>query len=303
MDLIEIYVSEEDDDRLDAYLARELNELSRSYAQKLIKDGLVLVNGLTKKPRYQVKDGDYIIVQIPKPKELEVIAEDIAIDIVYEDEDIVIVNKARGMVVHPAPGHYTKTLVNALLFHIDNLSSFNGMIRPGIVHRLDKDTTGLLIIAKNDRAHKFLFDKLKDRDIEREYIAITYGEIQGEGGVINAPIGRDPKNRKKMAINYKNGKEAITNYKVLNRHNGYSLVQANLETGRTHQIRVHLAHIKHPIVGDPIYSNRKEDNKYEGQLLHARRIGFVHPRTREYIEFETDIPNSFLKIMDIKNGR
>ncbi|MDR7869878.1 MAG: RluA family pseudouridine synthase [Tissierellaceae bacterium] len=298
MDLFEIFVDEDDDERLDAYLAVELNEVSRTYVQRLIKDGLVLVNGSLKKPRYQVREGDFIQVKIPKPKNLEIVAEDIPIDIVYEDEDIVIVNKSCGMVVHPAPGNYTSTLVNALLFHIDNLSTINGIIRPGIVHRLDKDTSGLLIIAKNDVSHKFLSDKLKDRDILREYIAITYGEFKQDEGRINAPIGRDPKNRKKMAINEKNGKEAITDYKVLKRFNGYSLVQANLQTGRTHQIRVHFTYLKHPIVGDPVYSNRKDDSKYDGQLLHAKKIGFIHPRTKVYMEFETDLPDAFREFIE-----
>lgn len=298
MDLIEIFVDEEDDERLDTYLAIELNEVSRTYVQRLIKDGLVLVNDAIKKPRYQVKEGDYIKVHIPKPKKIEIIAEDIPIDIVYEDDDIVIVNKARGMVVHPAPGNYTATLVNALLYHIDNLSSINGVIRPGIVHRLDKDTTGLLIIAKNDSSHKFLSDKLKDRDIKREYIAITHGEFKKDQGFINAPIGRDPRDRKKMAINERNGKEAITNYRVLKRYNGYSLVKASLETGRTHQIRVHFAYLNHPIVGDPVYSNKKEDSNYSGQFLHAKKLGFIHPRTKEYMEFETEIPDVFKNFID-----
>lgn len=299
MDLFEIFVDEEDEDeRLDSFLALELNGVSRTFVQRLIKDGQVLVNGIIKKPRYLVKEGDYIQVQIPKPKSLEIVAEDIPIDIVYEDMDIVIVNKKRGMVVHPAPGNYTGTLVNALLYHVDNLSSINGIIRPGIVHRLDKDTSGLLIIAKNDNSHKFLSEKLKKRDILREYIAITYGEIEQDEGTINAPIGRNPGNRKKMAINHKHGKEAITNYKVLQRFGGYSLVQANLITGRTHQIRVHFASLKHPIVGDLLYSNRKEDSKYSGQFLHAKKIGFIHPRTKDYMEFKTEIPEMFKEFIE-----
>lgn len=298
MDLIEIFVGEDNDsERLDAYLAIELNEISRTYIQKLIKDGLVSVNGVIKKPRYQLKEGDNIKVQVPKPKNLDIVAEDIPIDIVYQDDDIVIINKSKDMVVHPAPGNYNGTLVNAILHHIDNLSSINGIIRPGIVHRLDKDTSGLLIVAKNDNAHKFLSDKLKDRDIKREYVAITYGEFEEDEGTISAPIGRHPKDRKRMAI-VENGKEAITNYEVLNRYKGYTLVKAKLETGRTHQIRVHLSSIKHPIVGDPVYSNRKEDGKYDGQFLHAIKLGFTHPRTREYMEFETDLPDSFKEFID-----
>ena len=298
MDLIEIYVDEEDDERLDSYLAQELNQVSRTYIQKLIKEGLVLVNDLVRKPRYQVSEGDHIKVQIPKPKELEILAENILIDIVYEDEDIAIINKAKGMVVHPAPGNYSGTLVNALVYHMENLSTINGIIRPGIVHRLDKDTSGLLIIAKNDISHKFLSDKLKDRDIKREYIAICHGEFKVEKGTVNQPIARDPRDRKRMAINIKNGKEAITNYKVLDLYSGYSLVEASLETGRTHQIRVHLSYLNHPIVGDHVYSNRKEDTKFNGQLLHARKLGFIHPRTREYMEFETEIPDIFKSFIE-----
>ena len=302
MDLIEILVDDEEDEeyRLDAYLALELKELSRTHLQRLIKDGLVSVNGLQKKARYLVKNGDYIVVRIPSPKTLSLVPEDIPLDIVYEDEDIVIVNKTQGMVVHPAPGNYNNTLVNALLFHVDNLSSINGVIRPGIVHRLDKDTSGLLIVAKNNFAHKFFSDKLKDREILREYIAITHGRFNNPNGKINAPIGRDPRNRKKMTVIERNSKEAITNYSVLKVFNEYSLVQANLETGRTHQIRVHLSYINHPILGDAVYSNRKEDKKYKGQFLHAKKIGFIHPRTFKYIEFETEMPDRFRNFIEKK---
>ena len=280
MDLIELFVDEEDDERLDVYLAVQLNEVSRSFIQKLIKEGLVIVNGETKKPRYLVKEGDYIKFQIPKPKKLEIVHEDIPLDIHYEDEDIVIVNKPKDMVVHPAPGNYRGTLVNALLYHIDNLSSINGIIRPGIVHRLDKDTSGLLVVAKNDNSHRFLSEQLKNREILREYVAITHGVLKNEEGIIDAPIGRDPRDRKRMAVNARNGKGAITYYRVLDYLDGYTLVQANLKTGRTHQIRVHFKHINHPIVGDPVYSNRKEDRKYDGQFLHARKLGFIHPGLR-----------------------
>ena len=293
MYLIELFVDEEDDERLDVYLAVQLNEVSRSFIQKLIKEGLVLVNGETKKPRYLVKEGDYIKVQIPKPKKLEIVPEDIPLDIHYEDEDIVIVNKPKDMVVHPAPGNYRGTLVNALLYHIDNLSSINGIIRPGIVHRLDKDTSGLLVVAKNDNSHRFLSEQLKNREILREYVAITHGVLKNEEGIIDAPIGRDPRDRKRMAVNARNGKGAITYYRVLDYLDGYTLVQANLKTGRTHQIRVHFKHINHPIVGDPVYSNRKEDRKYDGQFRHARKLGFIHPQTKEYMEIATDLPLAF----------
>lgn len=297
MDLIEIYVDEEDDERIDSYLAKELDEISRTYIQKLIKDNLVFVNDKNVKPRYLVKEGDYIKVNLPEPKILEVKAENIPLNIIYEDEDIVIVNKPQGMVVHPAPGNYSGTLVNALLFHIDKLSSINGIIRPGIVHRLDKDTSGILIIAKNDFAHRYLSDELKQRKVYREYIALVGGIVKQDEGVINAPIGRDPKDRKKMAVIDKNSKEAITHYRVINRYQRYTLVEAKLETGRTHQIRVHFSHINHPIVGDPVYSKGKNEFGLEAQMLHARKLGFTHPRSGEYLEFEAVPPDNFLEII------
>src|SRR5690554_1519462 len=229
MDFIEILVGDNEDERIDAFLADELDNLSRTYIKKLISDGLVVVNGSVVKPRYIIKEGDLIQVQIPKPKVLDIKPENIPIDIFYEDDDILIVNKPKGMVVHPAPWNYTGTLVNALLYHVDNLSSINGIIRPGIVHRLDKDTSGLLIVAKNDNTHRFLSEQLVKREIVREYLALTHGEFSRDRGTINAPIGRDPKDRKRMAVNQKNGKEAITNFKVLKLFKGYSLVQANLK--------------------------------------------------------------------------
>ncbi|MFY9286448.1 MAG: RluA family pseudouridine synthase [Tissierellaceae bacterium] len=298
MDFIEILVGDNEDERIDAFLADELDNLSRTYIKKLISDGLVVVNGSVVKPRYIIKEGDLIQVQIPKPKVLDIKPENIPIDIFYEDDDILIVNKPKGMVVHPAPWNYTGTLVNALLYHVDNLSSINGIIRPGIVHRLDKDTSGLLIVAKNDNTHRFLSEQLVKREIVREYLALTHGEFSRDRGTINAPIGRDPKDRKRMAVNQKNGKEAITNFKVLKLFKGYSLVQANLKTGRTHQIRVHFSYINHPIVGDIIYGNRKDDEKYEGHFLHARKLGFIHPRTREFVEFETDLPEEFKEFIN-----
>lgn len=225
MELVEIYVDEEADERLDSYLARELDEVSRTYIQKLIKDNLVQVNDKNVKPKYLVKEGDYIRVSLPEPKKLEIKPENIPLDIVYEDKDIVIINKPQGMVVHPAPGNYSGTLVNALLFSIDSLSSINGIIRPGIVHRLDKDTSGLLIVAKNDFAHKFLSEELKQRNVHREYIALVHGVIKNDDGIINAPIGRNEKDRKKMAVTMKNSKEAITHYKVLERFMKYTLVE------------------------------------------------------------------------------
>lgn len=299
MEKIEIYVDEEDNERLDSYISNELDEISRTYLQKLIKDKLIEVNGLYKKPSYLVKEGDRIIVLLPEPKKLDIIPEDIPLNIIYEDEDLVIINKPQDMVVHPAPGNYTGTLVNALLYHINNLSSINGIIRPGIVHRLDKDTSGILIIAKNDFAHRELSEQLKNRKVYREYIALINGVIKDDKGTIDAPIGRDPKDRKKMTVISTNSKEAITHYEVIDRFTKYSLVKVNLETGRTHQIRVHFLSINHPVVGDPVYSKGKNEFNLDKQLLHARKLGFIHPRSKGYMEFECEVPETFKNI--IKN--
>ena len=296
MDIIQFYVDEDDSQRIDAFLAKELDDISRSYVQKLIKDKLVSVNDKYVKSSYLVNEGDYIIVQLPKPKKLEIKPEDIPLDIVFEDKDIVIVNKPQGMVVHPAPGNYSGTLVNALLYHIDSLSSINGIIRPGIVHRLDKDTSGLLIIAKNDKAHKALSDDLKNRNVKRIYKSLVHGELSKETDTINESIGRHPVDRKRMAVIAKNSKEAITHYKVLEKYKNYTLLEASLETGRTHQIRVHMAYINHPIVGDPVYSKRKNEFNIDKQMLHAYKLGFIHPRTGLYMEFETDLPEYFNNI-------
>lgn len=298
MDIVEFYVDEDDNERLDAYLAKELDEISRSYIQKLIKEDLVYVNDKHVKSSYLVKEGDYIKVNLPSPKKLEIIPEDIPIDIVYEDEDVAIINKPQDMVVHPAPGNYTGTLVNALLFHIDNLSSINGIIRPGIVHRLDKDTSGLLIIAKNDKAHRILSESLKERNVKRVYISLVHGILSNDEGTINAPIGRHGTDRKKMTVTQKNSKEAITHYKVLERYNNYSLVEVNLETGRTHQIRVHMAYINHPVVGDPVYSKGKNEFGLDKQMLHAYKLGFSHPSTGEHMEFQIDLPEYFKNILN-----
>ncbi|MBU5314164.1 RluA family pseudouridine synthase [Tissierella carlieri] len=298
MDIVEFYVDEDDNERLDAYLAKELDEISRSYIQKLIKEDLVYVNDKHVKSSYLVKEGDYIKVNLPSPKKLEIIPEDIPIDIVYEDEDLAIINKPQDMVVHPAPGNYTGTLVNALLFHIDNLSSINGIIRPGIVHRLDKDTSGLLIIAKNDKAHRILSESLKERNVKRVYISLVHGILSNDEGTINAPIGRHGTDRKKMTVTQKNSKEAITHYKVLERYNNYSLVEVNLETGRTHQIRVHMAYINHPVVGDPVYSKGKNEFGLDKQMLHAYKLGFSHPSTGEHMEFQIDLPEYFKNILN-----
>ena len=303
MDLVELYIEYGDKERLDSYIASELDDISRTYVHKLIKEGLVLVNGNQVKPRYLVKDGDIIQIKLPPKKELEPIPQNIDIDIIYEDEDIVLVNKPKGMVVHPAPGNYSYTLVNALLYHIDNLSSVSGDIRPGIVHRLDKDTSGLLIIAKNDEAHIQLVNQLKERTIKRIYLALVYGRLDLEGATVNAPIGRNPLDRKKMAVTDKNSKEAITDYKVLEIFKDYTLIEASLQTGRTHQIRVHMSYIKHPIVGDPVYTNRKNEFGIHTQLLHAKQIGFIHPRSGDYMEFESQPPLEFKKVVKILRER
>lgn len=299
MEIIHIYVGEDDLERLDAYVAKEIDEVSRSYVQKLIKDGLVYVNDKLMKSSYLVKEGDSISVELPEPKILEITPQDLPIDIVYEDEDIVIINKSQDMVVHPAPGNYSGTLVNALLFHIDNLSSINGIIRPGIVHRLDKDTSGILIIAKNDKSHRFLSEELKMRNINRVYTTLIHGVLSNDEGTINAPIGRHGKDRKKMTVTTKNSKEAITHYKVLNRYNKYTLVEVKLETGRTHQIRVHMAHINHPVVGDPIYSNSKNEFGLDKQMLHATKLGFTHPSSGKWMKFAIDLPDYFNNVIQI----
>jgi 23S rRNA pseudouridine1911/1915/1917 synthase len=284
--------------RLDVYIANQLDHLSRSFIQKLIEQGNIQINGskdIVKK--YKVLENDEIEVEIPDPELLKVEAEDIPVDIVYEDEDVVIVNKPQGMVVHPAPGNYKGTLVNALLYHCKNLSSINGVIRPGIVHRIDKDTSGLLMVAKNDKAHRSLAEQLKEHSINRIYVAMVHGNIKEERGTINAPIGRHPVDRMKMAVVDRNGKNAVTHFRVLERYGEYSFIEAKLETGRTHQIRVHMSYIHHPLVGDPIYGQKKEKFYTEGQMLHAQTIGFIHPSTGEYMEFHADIPEHFRKIM------
>ena len=300
MELIEIYETEEEDnERLDFYLAENIENLSRTYIQKLIKEGLVLVNGKQEKSKYIISSMDYIKVQIPKPIKLEVIAEDIPLDIIYEDEDIVIINKDQGMVVHPAPGNYSGTLVNALLYSIKNLSSINGIIRPGIIHRLDKDTSGIIMVAKNDEAHKFLSEQLKNRSVKREYIAIVHGVFKNYEATINAPIGRDPRDRKKMTVINTNSKEAVTHYKVIEEFEKFSLIEAHLETGRTHQIRVHMSYLNHPILGDLTYYNNPNKFNIDKQLLHAKKLGFIHPRTKEYMEFETEMPERFINVLKL----
>ncbi|MBF8982210.1 RluA family pseudouridine synthase [Lutibacter sp. B2] len=300
-----LLVEEKDEGkRVDAYLSNQLQNESRSYIQKLIEQGNVYINNeqLTIK-KYKIKVNDHIEIKIPEPELLKVEAENIPIEIVYEDEDVVVVNKSQGMVVHPAPGHRKGTLVNALLFHCKNLSSINGVIRPGIVHRIDKDTSGLLMVAKNDQAHRSLAEQLKNHTSNRKYIAIVHGNIKENEGTICAPIGRNPIDRLKMAVVSKNGKEAITHFKVLERFKNYTYVQLKLETGRTHQIRVHMSYINYPLVGDPLYGVKKEKFNLKGQMLHAQTLGFVHPTKEEYVEFNADVPKYFSKLLDIVEGK
>lgn len=289
---------DEEGDRLDVYLADQFVDMSRSYIQKIIKDKKVTVNGKIEKAKYLVKEEDKIVIEIPKPKVLEVVPQDIPIEIVYEDDDIIIVNKPQGMVVHPAPGNYEGTLVNAILYHCKgNLSSINGVIRPGIVHRIDKDTSGILMIAKNNNAHNCLAEQLKDHSITREYEFICHGVFKEDNVTVDRPIGRNPKDRLKMAI-VPNGKRAVTHFEVIERFNGYTHVRARIETGRTHQIRVHAMSINHPLVGDPVYGPKNSKIKLNGQALHAKKLGFIHPTTKEYIEFDSELPDYFQKLLE-----
>ena len=288
-------------ERVDKFISEQINNVSRSYTQQLIRESKVLVNGATCKSNYKCKWKDRIEVIVEEAEELEVAAEDIPLDILYEDDSIVIVNKPKNMVVHPAAGHYNGTLVNALLYHCkDSLSSINGVIRPGIVHRIDRNTTGILVVCKNDKAHKFIAEQLKEHTITRKYHAICYGVFKESEGTVNAPIGRHPVDRKKMAINTKNGREAITHYRVLQTLNHqYSYIECTLETGRTHQIRVHMASIGHPLLGDDVYGPKNPKIKdLCGQTLHAKTLGFIHPETGEYIEFDSELPDYFKDLLE-----
>ena len=281
--------------RLDKAVA-DLTDLSRSLANEQIKNGQILVNGQSKKAKYTVKEGDVISYELPEPEVVEYVAEDIPLEIVYQDEDVAVINKPQGMVVHPSAGHTSGTLVNALMYHIKDLSGINGVLRPGIVHRIDKDTSGLLMIAKNDQAHVALAAELKDKKSLRKYWAIVHGNLPNDRGVIEAPIGRSEKDRKKQAVTAK-GKPALTRFQVLERFGDYTLVELQLETGRTHQIRVHMAYIGHPVAGDEVYGPRKT-LKGHGQFLHARTLGFTHPRTGEVLEFTAEAPAIFQETLD-----
>lgn len=289
-------------ERLDKYLSMIFQEenatQSRSFFQKIIKEGHVRVNDVPQKANYRLKAEDVILVEIPDAVATPILPENIPLDILYEDDDLLIVNKPKGMVVHPSAGHYSGTLVNAIMYHCrDSLSGINGEIRPGIVHRIDMDTTGSLIVCKNDESHVFIAEQIKEHSVNRRYRGIVCGVVKEEEGIIDAPIGRHPVERKKMAVNEKNGKHAITHYKVLERFARYTYMEFKLETGRTHQIRVHMASIGHPLLGDPLYSSGKSPYKLQGQTLHAMTIGFVHPKTREYMEISAPLPEYFEKIL------
>lgn len=298
MENFKFEISEEDNGkRIDKYLSSVLDGKSRSYIQGVIDDGKVNVNGKIVKSNYKLKIKDIVNLEIPEPTELEVIPENIPLDILYEDKDVIVVNKSQGMVVHPAPGSYNGTMVNALLYHCKDLSGINGVIRPGIVHRIDKDTSGILVVAKNDNAHNILAEQLKDHSMTREYYALVEGIIKEDEGTINEPLARHPKERIKISV-VKGGREAITHFKVIERFKDCTLVKCVLETGRTHQIRVHMAYIGHPLVGDPVYGYKKQKFKLQGQMLHAKVLGFIHPSTKEYIQFESPLPDYFTEIIN-----
>lgn len=287
--------------RIDKFLADKLDTMSRSKIQGLIADEFVLVNDEIIKANYKVKENDKIVLSIPEAEPIDVVAENLPIEIIYEDQDLVIINKAQGMVVHPAPGHHTGTVVNALLYHIEDLSGINGKIRPGIVHRLDKDTSGIMVVAKNDEAHVGLSEQLEDRSMERKYWALVHGVMPHSQGTIDAPIGRDPKNRQRYAV-VSGGKEARSHFKLIEKLDDYSLLEVELESGRTHQIRVHLNYIEYPVAGDELYGPKKT-LEGKGQFLHARGLGFVHPRTKEKMYFEAKLPAIFEEQLEFLRAR
>lgn len=301
MEEFRFQITEElEDERIDKCISMLIDSLSRSFIQKLIKDGQVQVNGSVVKGSYRVKSDDDVRFCLPQSVEPDIAPEDIPLDILYEDSDVVVVNKPKGMVVHPAAGHYSGTMVNALMYHCGNdLSGINGVMRPGIVHRIDMDTTGSVIVCKNDKAHNCIAEQLKEHSIQRRYHAICHGVLKEDEGTINKPIGRHPVERKKMAVNEKNGKHAITHFKVLKRFREYTYIECRLETGRTHQIRVHMASIGHPLLGDEVYSNRKSPFHLTGQTLHAKILGFIHPSTGKYVEVDSPLPEYFEHLLEI----
>ena len=296
---VELIVEEKDKGfRIDKFLSENLTEYSRSFIADLISEGNVTVNSKAVSKSYKVNIGDKVEAEISEPRELQVEAEDIPLDILYEDEHLIVVNKAKGMVVHPAAGNYTGTLVNALMYHCKgNLSGINGVMRPGIVHRIDKNTSGILVIAKSDIAHNSLSEQIKEHRVKREYHAIVYGHLKDSSGVVNAPIGRHQIDRKKMCVTDKNSKSAVTHYEVIEEFKDFSYIRCVLETGRTHQIRVHMAYLGHPLAGDDVYGPKKVITELSGQCLHAKKLGFIHPVSGKYMEFESELPDTFKKFL------
>ena len=293
------FTIEKGGERIDKYLSEQLEDMTRSHIQKLIKENMVRVNGMTVKSNFKLSASDQIEVEIPELKEPDILPENIPLDILYEDQDILVVNKPKGMVVHPAPGHYTGTLVNAIMYHCkDNLSGINGVMRPGIVHRIDMDTTGSLLICKNDRAHQALAKQLKEHSITRKYHAIVHGRLKEDEGTIDKPIGRHPVDRKKMSVHCTNGRRAVPPYRVLQRIQQFTYIECQLETGRTHQIRVHMSSIGHPILGDQVYGPAKCPYKLQGQTLHAKVLGITHPTTGKYMEFDAPLPDYFQGLLE-----
>lgn len=296
-------LSEDADSRIDRYLAQQMPDQSRSFLQKLIREEQITVNGRPVKANYRLQPEDQVLVIVPDPQLPDILPENIPLDILYEDSDVLVINKPKGMVVHPAAGHYTNTVVNAVMYHCQgNLSGINGVMRPGIVHRIDRDTTGAIVICKNDQAHQSLAQQLKEHSITRSYRAIVWNNLKEDEGTIDRPIGRHPVDRKKMAVNEKNGKTAVTHYRVLERFGRFTYIECRLETGRTHQIRVHMASIGHPLLGDEVYGpSGKQPFRLQGQCLHAMTLGFLHPSTGEYVEFEAPLPEYFTQLL--KNFR
>lgn len=286
-------------ERIDRFVCENLSGLSRSYIQKLLEAKKIWVNGQSVKSNYKLKSGDQIKIEIPDPETPDIVPENIPLQILYEDDDILIVNKPKGIVVHPAPGHYTHTLVNAIMYHCgERLSGINGVMRPGIVHRIDMNTTGSLIICKNDKAHQIIADQLKLHNITRRYHAVVHGNIKEDFGTVDKPIGRHPVDRKKMSTKAKNGRSAVTHYRVLERFGNYTYIECELETGRTHQIRVHMSSIGHPILGDDVYGPGKCPFKLDGQTLHAKILGIRHPSTGDYMEFDAPLPEYFISLLE-----